>query len=258
MLLPVLLILIAGLIEIGVYANDYMTLLDATREGARFGVNLDPYITIQEPFDARKGASDPFPDVRLPTGVITPGMTPGQLYNLCDQGETVNFYYEVACLAFQNIPLGRLTTTLSINDDILVTVIGFTSTGQIVHRWPFVQSGVQPLPYPSPNDQPYHFKGVNDGLTNPGCTISTTENCRAWSLYGVRDSSFDNARVVDALQSIRAKPGFGNAQAGGMVIVEVFRAHPHFTGLFTIGDFIPDPIQSRSYSIFPLPAAEPK
>ena len=257
LLLPILLILIAGMIEIGVYANDYLTLLDATREGARFGVNLDPSLTIQEPFDARTGASVPFPDLRLPT-LVTPGMTAEQLYDLCDQGKTVNFYYEVACLTFQNIPLGQLTTTTSISDDIVITVIGYTKTGEIVSRWPLAPSGVRPLPYPNPNDQSYHFKGVNDGPANPGCTISNTENCRCWSLYGVRGSSFDNARIVDALQSIRAKPGFSGAEAGGIVIVEVFRAHPHFTGLFTIGDYIPDPIQTHPYTIFPLPAAEPK
>jgi len=258
-LMPILLLLIAGMVEVGAYANDYLTLLDAVREGARFGSDLDPYLTIQEPFDTRTGTLDPFPDVRPPT-VITPGMTARQLYDLCDQGKTVNFYYEIACLTFQNIPIGQLEVTADANDDIVITVIGYAKTGEIVRRWPLVQIGGEspPLPYPNPNDRSYHFKGINDGDANPGCTADHRENCRCWSLYGVRGSLFDNAQIENVLKDIRTKSGFEDAEAGGLVIVEVFHAHPHFTGMFAIGDFIPDPIQMRTYSIFPLSAATPK
>jgi len=41
--LPVLLILLSGLVEFGFMLNYYLTLLDATREAARFYSNLDPF-----------------------------------------------------------------------------------------------------------------------------------------------------------------------------------------------------------------------
>lgn len=40
--MPLLLIMIMGLVEIGWYANNYLTLLDVVREAGRFGANRDP------------------------------------------------------------------------------------------------------------------------------------------------------------------------------------------------------------------------
>jgi len=225
-LLPILLLLIAGVVEIGAYANDYLTLLNAAREGARFGVDLDPSLTVQEPFDTREG-HPPFPDVRY--------LSPRDLYDRCDEGKTVNFYYEVACLTFQNIPLGQLTTTTSISDDIVITVVGFNKDGTIAYRWPLPE-------HRNDDDWEYHFK------QSPNC----------WSLYGAHDSSFDDEWIQSELVGILNKLGLGDAEAGGLVIVEVFRAHPHFTGVFAIGDFIPDPVPIHTYAVFPLPAATPR
>jgi hypothetical protein len=243
--LPLLLLMISGMIEIGMYANDYLTILDASREAARFGANLDPELTSQDWFDMRDGAVR-FPDVRPPSigGIITPT---GLLY-LCGQGETTNFYYEVACLAYQNVPLGDLDPVEG--DDIVVTVIGVLSdTAQIVHRWPITHTN--PLTgHNHPDDQSYHFRGVNtDGDANPTCTITQTENCRCWSLYGLRSSGFDNAAIESKLRV--------GAPSTGFVIVEIFHAHHHLIGFFTIGEFIPDPLQIRAFTIFPVPAAEP-
>nr|HID14134.1 hypothetical protein [Anaerolineae bacterium] len=238
-LLPALILLIAGMVEVGAYAVSYLTLLDATREAARFGASLDPELTSQHPFDMRDGPDadtlpdNPFPDVRT--------MTPDQLLDVCMHGETTNFYYEVACLTFQNMPTGTLR--LEEGDDIVITVIG-TKDGQIAHRWPLTPT------HANPNDWGYHFRGANDGDTNPTCTIMHMENCRGWSLYGVRGSLFDNEHVENRLDS--------DAPATGYVIVEIFHAHYHFTGLFTIGNFIPNPIQMRPYAIFPVSAAEPR
>jgi len=238
-LLPVLLILLAGMIEIGAYGNDYMNTLDATREAARFGSNLDPELTSFFPFDMRPG-NVPFPDVRL--------LSPTALREICDNGETTNFYYEVACLALQNMPVGAID--MNHGDDIVITVIG-VQNGQITRRWP-LQSHRNAGAAPPNGDWPYHFMGAGDwdGDQNASCTSTHMELCRCWSLYGVRSCSFDNATLNNRLRAL--------SPATGYVIVEVYRAHPHFTGLFTIGDFIPDPIQMHPYVVFPLPAAEPR
>jgi len=228
--LPLLLLFIAGPIEVGVYGLSYLTLLDATREAARFGANLDPELTSKHPLNMH---GDPFPDVR--------SMSYGDLVALCGTGESTNFYYEVACLALQNIPSGTLN--IANGDDIVISVVGVLR-GQIAYRWPLTPT------HAHPNDQPYHFRGATDGPLNPSCTITNTSNCRSWSLYGNRSSALDNATILRSLNE--------NAPNTGFVIVEVFHAHPHFLGLFSIGDFIPDPINTWTYSIFPVPAAEPR
>lgn len=237
--LPILLILIAGMVEIGAYAIDYMNVLDASREGARFGANLDPELTSNYPFDT--GGGPEFPDVRPPE--IGGPMMVEDFLDICMHGGTTNFYYEVACLTFQNVP----TYTMSglhpaEGDDIVITVIGVT-TGTIANRWPLTPT------HASPSDQGYHFQGANDGFTNPSCTVTQTTNCRCWSLYGLRTSQLANSDINSRLLS--------SAPATGFVIVEVFHAHHHFTGFFRIGDFIADPIQIRPYTVFPVAAAEP-
>ncbi len=232
--LPILFLLLAGLIELGVYANDYLTLLDATREAARYGSDLDPYLTAQEPFDTRVG-NPAFPDVRPPG--LGGSMTVEELRDeYCANGGTVNYYYIVACLTLQNISASQFDPITN-TDDIVVTVVGFDDDGKVVHRWPLAQTGGAnpPLPHPHPSDQAYHFQGAGDD--------------RCWSLFGVRSSRFDDARIESLLRS--------DAPASGMVIVEIFHSHPHFIGLFNIGDFIPDPIPIHSYTVFPVPAAEP-
>ncbi|HHS98566.1 MAG TPA: pilus assembly protein [Chloroflexi bacterium] len=231
-MLPILLILIAGIVEIGALGNEYMIFHDAAREAARFGANLDPELTSKYPFDAHN-PDDPFPDVR--------SMSPVQLQQMCQEGDTTNFYYEVACLAYQNLPLGRLDWVGN-EDDIVITVVG-VKDGRIVQRWP--------LPaHKNPLDRAYHFMGADDGDANPTCTITNTENCRCWSFFGVRHSEFDNETLNQRLLE--------EAPATAYVIVEIFHAVPQFTGLFTIGDVIPDPIPTRPYAIFPVSAAEPK
>lgn len=238
-LLPVLLILLAGMVEVGAYANDYMNTLDASREAARFGSNLDPELTSVYPFDMRPG-NPPFPDVRL--------LSPTALREICDNGETTNFYYEVACLALQNVPVGEIN--MNRGDDIVVTVIG-VQNGLITRRWP-LQSHRNAGAAPPIGDWPYHFMGAGDwdGDQNASCTSAHMELCRCWSLYGVRSCSFNNAALASRLRA--------GSPSTGYVIVEIFRAHPHFTGLFTIGNFIPNPIAMRPYVVFPLPAAEPR
>ena len=39
---PILLLILAGTLEVGKYFNDYITILDATREGARYSADGDP------------------------------------------------------------------------------------------------------------------------------------------------------------------------------------------------------------------------
>ena len=89
--LPILLLIIVGTLEVGKYFNDYLTLLDATREGARFAADQD-YLQVD------------------PTPVWT-----------CS---TSDFYQEAACLVLQN--MHGLTFDPS-KDDIVVSIVTIVS-----------------------------------------------------------------------------------------------------------------------------------
>ncbi|MFN8597418.1 MAG: TadE family protein [Anaerolineae bacterium] len=86
---PVLLLILAGAVEVGVYYNTYLTLMDATREGARRSANND-YLN-------------------------------GDLTYDCT--ETVDFYRQGACLVYQNLERNLPDVFNPARDDILISVI---------------------------------------------------------------------------------------------------------------------------------------
>jgi hypothetical protein len=84
--LPILLLLLAGAVEIGMYYNTYLTLVDATREAARYSANGTP---------ASQDSN-----------------------NDCESTE--DFFKKAACLAMQNLPG---VTFDPVRDDIVVSLI---------------------------------------------------------------------------------------------------------------------------------------
>ncbi len=97
---PILLLILAGTLEVGKYFNDYLTFLDATREAARYAADGD-LVLMTEPSTT------------------------------CDD----NFFHQAACLAKQNIS-GLAYNDMT--DDIVVSAMSIDSNGHIVRdsRYP--------------------------------------------------------------------------------------------------------------------------
>jgi len=96
---PILLLVLAGTLEVGKYFNDYLTILDATREAARYAADGDLFLA-QEPS-----------------------------LN-CDD----NFYHQAACLAKDSV--NRNLSFNPLTDDIVVSAMSVDSTGHIIARFP--------------------------------------------------------------------------------------------------------------------------
>jgi hypothetical protein len=251
---PILILLLAGFVEIGVLINGYITTLDASRASARYVSPLDPKVTRCQPFgsDTTSHWIAPF------TTICTEGVAeypsraaevreweiaaPGTVYDTCQSSDTVNFFYVAGCLALLNLPRGGLvpiTQTIwtaddYAGDDILVTTI------------------------PISNGAPVY----DDGLL-------------WWSLYGTQPTPAFPSFVIsptggstfqinaDFVSSLSRSEG-NTAPATGLVVVEVYHAQPQFLKLFNIanrmtrgGAIIPDPIPIHTYTVFPLVAVEP-
>jgi hypothetical protein len=116
LVIPVLLLLIAGLVEIGFYFYSYMTALELTREAARFASKRDPFV-----LDA--------PGSGLPAGA-------------CSDND-LHFYFDTACIILD--PGFNPGMPLDTNrDDITISV--FTIAGDVVtDRWPADGDGVWSL-----------------------------------------------------------------------------------------------------------------
>ena len=142
---PILILLLAGFVEIGVLINGYITALDASRASARYVSPLDPKLTRCQPFgpdsDPTHSWITPFTS-NCTTGVIEyppraaevkswDMAANGTTYDRCKTSPTVNFFYVAGCLALLNLPRGGLnpitqtiwTANDYAGDDIVVTTI---------------------------------------------------------------------------------------------------------------------------------------
>jgi hypothetical protein len=95
--LPILLLILAGAVEIGMYYNTYLTLVDATREAARYSANGSPVFASMD--------------------------------NNCTTTE--DFFKKAACLVMQNLPG---VTFDPVRDDIVISVI-LIRHGQVYARY---------------------------------------------------------------------------------------------------------------------------
>ncbi|MEA3351641.1 MAG: TadE family protein [Chloroflexota bacterium] len=144
LILPVLLMLIAGLVEIGFYAYSYMTALQLTREAARFASKRDPFS-----LDA--------PGSNLPDAACSDA--------------PLHFYFDTACIIIDtgfnpNMPMD------TDRDDVTITV--FTIAGDVVtDRWPHF-SADPPVPADPNSDGVWSLSTASDNWSG---SESWTKDC---------------------------------------------------------------------------------
>jgi hypothetical protein len=244
--LPLLLLMLAGLVEIGVLVNGYITALDASRAAARYVSPSDPSLTRCQPFsNSGTGLSitfgaDPCYGEYLAKAATVKSWGATLAYQTCYNSPTRNFYYVAGCMAVLNLPNGGLdpnpktiwTTNDYAGDDVIVATIPITA-GQPVYD----------------------------------------ENARWWSFYGNQPTPAFPSYVISPTGSgtfvvtpdfVSKLGSYAIAPATGIVVVEVYHAQKHFLGLFNplsgmVGGsaIIPNPIPIHTFTIFPLVAIEP-
>jgi len=251
---PIMILLLAGFVEIGFLINGYITALDASRASARYVSPLDPKLTRCQPFgpadqpnwisftsDCNSGVIE-YPS-RAAEVKSWDMATNGTTYERCKTSPTVNFFYVAGCLALLNLPragLNPITQTIwtendYAGDDIIVTTI------------------------PIKDGQPVY----DDGLL-------------WWSLYGnqptpafpsfvVNPTGAGTFTIRDDFIASLSRNQSASAPATGLVVVEVYRVQPQLLKLFAVANrmvggsaIIPDPVPIHTYTVFPLVAVEPK
>ncbi len=244
--LPIMLIMISGLIEFGFALNQYLNTLDAAREAARFATDSDP----------------------LDRDFASPGVTDTNC------AETLDFYMQAACIAVQTMsPVDFNTTT----DDVVISVFRVLS-GTVIGRWPNCEPvpsndcPFDPSPFPQTMGE-WHLYGrgngcVNavddvsgnsidddgDGDTDDGClggpiVNGASEYCDSGTDLSCHPSRLTNQIVTDKLEA--------DAPDSAVLLVEVFYNYPQVLKLPWIVPFVSDPMPLHTYTILPLPAAEP-
>ncbi len=219
--LPILLMLLGGLIEFGFALNRYINVVEAAREGARFGSDGEP--------DPDKGGRD----------IVPPPPTPGGTSNM-DCATTTDFYAQIACVvqrAAQPVPINPAS------DEIAITVAR-------VYRDPRCDE-----PSPPPGlDCRTSILPDSQGLwpDPPLDNASLIEDPGHWYWSGNWTSRFDRNRIQSYIDA--------NGLSSGVLIVEVTYYYEFLLKLPWITIFMPDPngLLFYTYTVVPVPAGEPR
>lgn len=241
LVIPILLLILLGLVEVAFFMGRYLDVLDLTREAARFAASRVPYLnTVGDP---RPGNAD---------------------YN-CSTPDRFDFYYDTACIfsppenatckdAFGNITnpfCNGFNSFVDFNqalDDVVISVftierIGIDDDGDGTDDRiaPHVQQS-----WPAPNG----FWALSNFDVDASHSDNFKRNCDGDS---VRTEPLYTATYVnsflDSSNSVTPKKGY--------VAVEFYYCYEQVLGIPIISDIIPNPIQIHTYTLMPLPAAQP-
>lgn len=216
LVLPILLLLLGGLVEVGVFINQYLNALDLTREAARFASVRDPYT----------------PPLAVDFNCSTPN--------------AFDFYYDTACVF--SPPSASLDCVDSnfcngLNpflpfkpdqDDVVITVVTIDNHF-VVKRWPGTNGWVL-----SDTDNGTPRDPLNQWQDNWG------KDCKGGVVQTA--PTFPDTRINGDM--VAASPG-----SKAFVIVEYYYCYYQILHLPAFYQLIPNPIKIHTYTIMPVQTA---
>lgn len=220
LVLPVLLILLLGVVEVAFFIGRYLDLLDLTREAARFASVRDPFTVQTDPslWDCGPAA----------TGMEIP----------------FDFYYQTSCIfsppagsALCTDPdfcngMNSFVTLDSKTDDIVISVFTVSNL-RVTNQWP------TPGGY-------WAFSDHDDNTIN---NDNWKKNCQGDE---VRTAPYFSQSTVESSLSSTS-----STLNKGFVGVEIYYCYEQVLGLPLLTNFVPNPLRAHVYTFMPLPAAQP-
>jgi hypothetical protein len=236
-------LLLAGVVEYGFMLNQYLHVLDGSREGARYSASYSAFVTA--------------PD----------GVKIGSYYY-------PPFYYDAAGKAAQTMDPVLLNPANP--DDIVISV--FSLDGTSVTRFPGNPNGLPGVDSGGWSLCAHYSANVDDAnakngsgnaspfggfaayfpTLDPPASVPPELPASSWGLgCHVRTSQFSNAAISSLLGSVPLAPGDTVLPKTGAVLVEIFYNYPQLLKLPVLTSIVPDPIPLYVYSIMPLSSAQP-
>jgi TadE-like protein len=227
LILPVLLIMLIGMVEVVFFIGRYLDVLDLTREAARFASQRDPQIK-----EIIAGA----------------GIAPGDFD--CSTPNEFNFFYDTSCIFSPTVGSAScwdsdfcngLNPFMLLNpatDDVVVSVFTI-SHNQVTNTWPMDDPA---------GDGKYWALSNHD---HDASSDNWTRDCQG---NDVRTTPHYTATSVSN-QLLAYGPNVPDAK--GYVAVEFFYCYRQVLNLPMITQFIPNPFQIHAYTIMPLPPGSP-
>jgi hypothetical protein len=244
LVIPILLLVLLGVVELTLFMGTYINVLDLTREAARFASNRNPF-------------ADPGTKICAPVSST----------------KAFDFFYDTSCIFS---PLANTACENSAFCD------GFNSTIQLKSReddiliYTYTESDRDPITGvigPTIIDNDLCNSKVTTGCpwvwSNAGVFDTSPQNnwqrdCNRISpspwpppnpsppptLLPIKQENFTRAVMQSYLSS-------SAEMSKGFVVVEVFFCYHQVLNIPILSKFLPDPILIDTYSIMPLPAVQP-
>ena len=221
LMLPVLLILISGVIEIGFMLSTYLDLVDVARDIARNAADDDPV-------HDRIGLVNDYPEYQYPD----------------PKAEPWGFYYR-AYVAMKNLfsGSGGDIITAANNDDMVLSVFRVQNTGGSI------SVTRSPCSFPPGGQCSGGTYASSDSLLTPTCVGQQQGGDLGWRLFCNQASSFTTAEVKAMLDPV--------APSTGYVLVELYYNYHMVLGLPWIKLFVPDPVLLHAYTLMPNQRSAP-
>jgi hypothetical protein len=228
LILPILILILLGVVELTLFIGTYINVLDMTREAARFASNRDPF---------------------SPAGTPTCGpVGPSKMFD---------FFYDTSCIFSQLKPATASACTNAAFCDGFNSTIQFKSAEDDILIYAFTESEISHLPQ------------ITDNMK---CNGSSTVGCPwVWSNAKTFDTGHQNNWQRDCNRQttpVVTNPNFtpaimqsylssGAIMQKGFVVVEAIFCYHQVLNIPILSNFLPNPMLIDTYSIMPLPAAQP-
>ena len=230
LILPILIILLLGVVEVTFFIGRYLDLLDLTREAARFA-------SVRDPFEVLAG-------------------DPNRWDEKCGTSNRYDFFFDTSCVfAPRGIPSTNCTFCNGLNDlakldlstdDVMIRVFTISGKPQADE-----EGNVVTVPYVSdtwPSSGPWVLSNHDDDTAH---NDNWTRDCNGAPLSSPTPY-FTPERVNEDMY----KDGTSN-YLKGFVSVELYYCYRQVLNLPIFTIFVPNPMRIHVYTFMPLPAAQP-
>jgi hypothetical protein len=218
--LPLLLFLLVGFVEVGAIIYNYLSLLDVVREAARFAADRDP--------DVLNGDMSNYP------------------ISACED-DALHYYLDTACVVIGTNFNQDITLDPAV-DDIAISVFTIDNN-KVVDRKPNDADGVWSL-YSD------NWTKNCDGTVNSTTPFfPETYGAGGPGSPGTPWATYTLPTTGPGTPTPGAIPG--GLSDKGIVLVEIYYCHHQLLNLPLISDIIPNPIRLHAYAVMPAPQAAP-
>ena len=244
LVLPLLILVLLGVVELTLFIGTYINLLDLTREAARFASNRDPNAAVT-------------PTLRTCTNpTAPPAPTPAS-------DKALDFFYDTSCIFSplqgssscgpNDIFCNGFNSTVQLKknlDDVLIYVFtesNVNGTPQITDNSWCKASDAQSGTFDPTSKCPWVWSNnLNDGVNHN----NWLHQCGKAPTNTTIDRNFYPALIQSYLSS-------NTLMDKAFVVIEVDYCYEQVLNIPILSQFLPNPIVIDTYSIMPLPAAQP-